>query len=67
MNNRPGLLDFVGKVALVTAAGGGIGRAAAELLATQDAAVVDINADIGRETVARIEGASSKAISSKPS
>ncbi|HQR02972.1 MAG: glucose 1-dehydrogenase [Proteobacteria bacterium] len=55
--------DFADKVALVTGAGGGIGRAAAELFARGGArvAVVDINAEIGRNTVERIHSAGGEA------
>ena len=56
--------DFAEKVAFVTGAGGGIGRAAAELFAARGAAVaaVDMNAEICRETVARITAAGGRAI-----
>src|SRR4051794_14190015 len=53
-----GLVD--GKVALVTGAGGGIGRATAELFAAEGAAgvlVVDINEAGAAETVERIKAA----------
>jgi len=55
---------FTGKVAFVTGAGGGIGRAAAELFAARGASVaaVDVKADICAETVARITKAGGKAI-----
>ena len=64
MTSQSGLRDFVGKVALVTGAGGGMGRAAAELFARRGAAVavVDIKAQTGRETVARIEAAGGRAL-----
>lgn len=56
--------DFTGKVAFVTGAGGGIGRAAAELFAARGASVaaVDVKSDICAETVARITKAGGKAI-----
>lgn len=49
-----------GKIALVTGAGGGMGRAGAEIFAREGAKhvyVVDLKEDGGRETVANITGA----------
>lgn len=55
--------DFDGKVALVTGAGGGIGRATAVAFGAAGAAVLvsDVNVEGGSETVARIAGAGGKA------
>jgi NAD(P)-dependent dehydrogenase (short-subunit alcohol dehydrogenase family) len=51
------MAEFSGKVALITGAGAGIGRATAKAFAAQGARVVvsDVNVPGGRETVAEIE------------
>jgi NAD(P)-dependent dehydrogenase (short-subunit alcohol dehydrogenase family) len=56
-------MDITNKVALVTGAGSGIGRAAAIRLAREGASVVvvDINESGGQETVAQIEANGGKA------
>jgi 3-oxoacyl-[acyl-carrier protein] reductase len=53
-----------GKVGLITGAGSGIGRAAAELFATEGAqvVVVDVNAGPARDTAATIEAAGGQAL-----
>jgi len=55
---------FEGKVALVTGAGSGIGRAAARRIAAEGGAVVvaDLNGDTAARTVALIEAAGGRAV-----
>jgi 3-oxoacyl-[acyl-carrier protein] reductase len=59
----PQARQLTGRVALVTGAGRGAGRAHARLLAARGAAVavVDIDAHVARETVAEIEAAGGQA------
>src|SRR3954466_10433315 len=61
----PGRLD--GKVALITGAGSGMGRCAAELFAREGARIVvaDFDEGHGAEAVAAIEGAGGEAVFSK--
>ncbi len=55
---------LAGKVAVVTGAGSGIGRAAAELFVREGAevAIVDLVADAAKETAAQISGAGGRAL-----
>ncbi len=57
-------MRFTGKVAIVTGAGSGIGRATAVRLAAEGAAVVvsDIDDEHGKETVSLIEAAGHSAV-----
>ncbi|WP_262699557.1 MULTISPECIES: SDR family NAD(P)-dependent oxidoreductase [Streptomyces] len=56
--------QFAGRVAMVTGAGSGIGRASALAFAARGAAVgvCDVNAEGGKETVSLIEGAGGNAL-----
>lgn len=57
-------MELSGKVAIITGAGSGIGRAAALRLARDGAAIVvaDMNDDGARETVAQVEAIGSRAV-----
>ncbi len=56
-------MEIKGSVAVITGGGSGIGRATAERLASEGAAIVvaDIDQPMGEETVRRIEGAGGRA------
>ena len=60
-------MNLNGKVAVITGAGSGIGRAAALRLAREGASIVvaDWNDDGAKETVALVEAAGSKAVAIK--
>jgi NAD(P)-dependent dehydrogenase (short-subunit alcohol dehydrogenase family) len=55
--------DFVGRVALVTGGGSGLGQAAARILAGRGATILvaDVNEDGGQETVGQCQAAGSEA------
>jgi NAD(P)-dependent dehydrogenase (short-subunit alcohol dehydrogenase family) len=61
----PNMMDFQSKVALVTGAGSGIGRAAAMLFAWRGASValVDVNAETGAKTTDEIGARGGQALS----
>lgn len=56
-------IDYIGKTVIVTGAGGGIGRASAELFASLGASVVvnDINGEEAEKTVQNIAAAGGEA------
>ena len=60
---RLGFKDFIGKTALITGAGQGIGAAIAEMLAERGAnvAIIDINQDAAGKTCEKINAASGNA------
>lgn len=64
MSKQTNLLDLSGKIAVVTGAASGIGKATAELLAEQGAQVMllDINEELGRATEAEFNGRGLKTV-----